>query len=125
MAYKMPQVYEISLKMQQKYPYQRLPGYTGITLSCCSKLNLFLLPAEGAQNTVGIRVGSCFAYGIAVYALLFLDRTEALSVGLGLVLMAMVGLFLAVVVELGIDWGRFGMGLIPNIPQVEKIKNSK
>ena len=51
-----------------------------------------------------------------MYGLLYWDKTHYLSIGLGVVLIGMSLLFLVVVIELGLDWNRFGNGLIPNFP---------
>ena len=52
--------------------------------------------------------------------LLFFDKTENLGVFLGVVMMAMVALFLIVVVKIGlagkIDPSKFGWGFLPNFP---------
>jgi len=65
----------------------------------------------------GLRVGSCFAYAIVVLALLYKDKTNILGVFLGVIMMGMVTLFLIVVGVMGVDWEKFGWGLIPNYPQ--------
>ena len=54
-----------------------------------------------------MRVGSCIAYAILAYGLLFLDKVHYLSVGLGMVLVSMVILFLVAVIKLGVDWERY------------------
>ena len=61
-----------------------------------------LLPA--ASNTDALRISCCIGYGIVVYALLYWDKTDWLSIGLGVVLMAMVLLFLIVDIRLGVDF---------------------
>ena len=52
--------------------------------------------------------------------LLFFDKTENLGVFLGVVMMAMVALFLIVVVKIGlagkVDPSKFGWGFLPNFP---------
>ena len=48
----------------------------------------------------------CIAYAAVVYGLLVWDRTEMLSIALGVVLMVMIGLFLVVVCILGVDTNR-------------------
>ena len=72
---------------------------------------IYSLP--GAENTVGLRVGCCIAYGVVVLAILFTDRVDSLGIGLGIVMVAMVTLFLVVVAELGLDAERLGKGLLP------------
>ena len=51
-----------------------------------------------------LRISCCIGYGIIVYALLYWDKTDWLSIGLGVVLMAMVLLFLIVDIRLGVDF---------------------
>ena len=58
---------------------------------------------EGSA-AVGLRVGCCIAYAVVVLALLYWDKTDALGVFLGLVMMAMVALFFVVVALMGMDW---------------------
>jgi len=72
---------------------------------------IYALP--GAENTVGLRVGCCFAYGIVVLGILFMDKVDSLGIALGLVMITMVVLFLIVVIKLGLDGIRFAKGLIP------------
>ena len=72
---------------------------------------IYSLP--GAENTVGLRVGCCFAYGVVVLGILFLDKVDSLGIGLGLVMITMVILFLIVVIKLGLDGVRFAKGLVP------------
>ena len=60
----------------------------------------------GVDNTTAVRVSCCIAYAVAVYGLLVWDRTEVLSIALGVVLMVMIGLFLVVVCILGVDTNR-------------------
>eukprot|EP00095_Tigriopus_kingsejongensis_P000562 maker-scaffold776_size99073-snap-gene-0.18 protein:Tk00562 transcript:maker-scaffold776_size99073-snap-gene-0.18-mRNA-1 annotation:"hypothetical protein AURANDRAFT_62184" len=76
---------------------------------------IYALPS--AENSDALRIGCCIGYGVVVYALLYWDKTEWLSVGLGIILMAMVLLFLIVVSKMGLDAERFGWGLIPNMPE--------
>jgi len=64
-----------------------------------------------------LRVGGCFAYAAVVLALLYKDKTNVLGVFLGVIMMGMVILFLTVVFVMGLDWEKFGLGLIPNYPQ--------
>lgn len=75
---------------------------------------IYALPS--AENTDALRISCCIGYGLVVYALLYWDKTDWLSVGLGIILMAMVALFLIVVSKLGMDGERFAWGLIPNMP---------
>jgi len=72
---------------------------------------IYSLP--GAENTVGLRVGCCIAYGVVVLAILFADKVDSLGIGLGIVMIGMVTLFLVVVVKLGLDGRRFAKGLLP------------
>lgn len=60
-----------------------------------------------AENTDALRISCCIGYGLVVYALLYWDKTDWLSVGLGIILMAMVALFLIVVSKLGMDGERY------------------
>jgi len=76
---------------------------------------------EGA-SAVGLRVGSCVAYAVVVLVLLFINRTKMLGDILGVVMMIMVALFISVVYYMGMDWTKFGWGLVPNIPA--KTENS-
>ncbi|XP_040573501.1 divalent metal cation transporter MntH [Lepeophtheirus salmonis] len=75
---------------------------------------IYSLP--GMENTNFIRISCCIAYGVVVYALLFWDKTDYLSVGLGVIMVGMIILFFLVVINLGLDFKRFGSGFIPNIP---------
>lgn len=72
---------------------------------------IYSLP--GAENTHGLRIGCCIAYGVIVLAILFADKVNSLGVALGLVMVGMVILFLVVVIRLGLDGERFAKGLIP------------
>jgi hypothetical protein len=60
---------------------------------------------EGAAE-VGLRVGTCVAYAVVVLVLLWFDKTEKLGIFLGIVMLAMVTLFLVVVIKMGIDLER-------------------
>eukprot|EP00092_Neocalanus_flemingeri_P040918 GFUD01044552.1.p1 GENE.GFUD01044552.1~~GFUD01044552.1.p1 ORF type:complete len:508 (+),score=112.68 GFUD01044552.1:183-1706(+) len=66
---------------------------------------------------VGLRVGCCIVYAVIVLALLYWDKTDTLGVFLGFVMLGMVTLFLIVVVFMGLDWTKFGWGLLPNLPE--------
>ena len=70
----------------------------------------------GAENTDLIRISCCIGYAILVYGLLYWDKTHHLSVGLGIIMVAMAALFMVVVVKLGIDWPMLVWGLVPNFP---------
>jgi len=89
--------------------------FIGNTLYSCNNwaggLSAYALP--GAENTVGLRVGCSFAYGIVVLGILFADKGDSLGIGLGIVMIAMVILFLVVVAKLGLDGVRFAKGLLP------------
>ena len=58
------------------------------------------------SGMIGLRVGCCVAYAIIVLILLYLDKTDMLGVGLGVVMVGMVTLFLVVVALMGMDWKR-------------------
>lgn len=90
--------------------------FLGNTLYSCNNWAgglsaIYSLP--GASNTHGIRIGSCFAYGAIVFGILIADKGDSLGIGLGVVMIAMVILFLVVVIKLGMDWERFFKGLLP------------
>ena len=91
-------------------------NFSGNTLYECNNWAggmsaIYSLP--GAENTVGLRIGCCIGYGVVVLGILFTDRVDSLGIGLGIVMVAMVTLFLVVVVELGLDGERFAKGLLP------------
>jgi len=69
------------------------------------------------QSAVGLRVGSCVGYAVIVLVLLYFDKTDVLGICLGVVMMGMVGLFLIVVIYMGLDMRKFLLGLLPNIPR--------
>lgn len=82
--------------------------YVGNTLYQCNNWAggmdaVYSLPGAD-DDSVWLRVGCCLAYAVVVYGLLFWDATRYLSVGLGLLMVAMAALFLAVVIKLGVDW---------------------
>ncbi len=77
--------------------------------------SIYAMPLD-LNYTVAIQVSSCVGYAVVVSGLLLLDQTYYLSVGLGLLLVAMAVLFLVVVIRLGLDWKAFGLGLLPNFP---------
>ena len=110
---------EVSRKMQG---FGLVLNFTPSGLLNTTIMNIYLstvyisVSFEGVNNTNAVRIPSCFAYGIAVYSLLYFGQTEQLSVGLGVILVGMAVLFLVVVIELGLDWKRFGQGLIPSFP---------
>ena len=55
-------------------------------------------------SMTGLRVGCCIAYAIIVLVLLYMDKTDMLGVGLGVVMVCMVVLFLIVVSIMGFSW---------------------
>ena len=59
------------------------------------------------SGMTGLRVGCCLAYAIIVLTLLYLDKTDMLGVGLGVVMVGMVTLFLVVVALMGMDWKKY------------------
>ena len=65
----------------------------------------------------GLRVGCCLAYAVIVLALLYTDKTDALGIFLGFIMMTMIVLFIIVVCLLDIDWNKFAWGLLPNYPE--------
>jgi len=69
------------------------------------------------EQSVAWKIGFCVMYAVIVIALLVADKTEMLGIFLGLVMMAMVGLFLSVVVQLNIDLSKLGYGFLPNLPE--------
>ena len=77
--------------------------------------SIYSMPPD-FNYTVAIQVSSCVGYAVVVSGLLIAGQTYYISIGLGIILVAMVSLFLVVVIELGIDWERFALGLIPNFP---------
>ena len=66
-----------------------------------------ILAVPGAKDlvdeTVAWKIGFCVIYAVVVIALLVADKTEMLGIFLGVVMMAMVGLFLSVVTQLDIN----------------------
>lgn len=100
----------------KQYPYFLLHTQTGNTLFSCNNWAgglsaIYSLP--GAENTASLRIGACFVYGAIVFGILIADKGDSLGIGLGVVMIAMVILFLVVVIKLGMDWARFGRGLLP------------
>ena len=63
-----------------------------------------VLAFPGLGEGTLLRVGSCLGFALVVMLLMYWDKTEKLGVILGLVMMAMVGLFCLVVFYMGIDW---------------------
>ena len=55
----------------------------------------------------GLRVGCCIAYAVIVLTLLYLDKTDKLGIGLGVVMVCMVVLFLIVVSIMGFEWKKY------------------
>eukprot|EP00449_Zooxanthella_nutricula_P055676 CAMPEP_0198570338 /NCGR_PEP_ID=MMETSP1462-20131121/108975_1 /TAXON_ID=1333877 /ORGANISM="Brandtodinium nutriculum, Strain RCC3387" /LENGTH=253 /DNA_ID=CAMNT_0044301453 /DNA_START=23 /DNA_END=780 /DNA_ORIENTATION=+ len=80
---------------------------------------VFALPGvvgpEGEDRSL-IRVGSCLGYAATVILILAWDQTDALGVCLGVVMVAMIGLFAVVVALMGFSWSAFLLGLVPGIP---------
>ena len=62
-----------------------------------------ILAIPGTINSVALRVGCCCAYAVVVLALLYWDKVDMLGIMLGIVMMAMVALFLVVVVNMDIN----------------------
>lgn len=62
------------------------------------------------------RIGLCISYGIIVLGLLFWDKVERLGQFLGIILVAMVLLFLIVVCMMTLDIKELLWGFLPNIP---------
>lgn len=85
-----------------------------------------IIAVPGAKDlvdeTVAWKIGFCVIYAVVVIALLVADKTEMLGIFLGLVMMAMVGLFLSVVTQLDINLSNLGFGFLPNLP--EKSENA-
>ena len=76
---------------------------------------IYSMPPDFNQ-TSKVQIPSCVGYGLFVGALLLLGQTYYISIGLGVILVAMAVLFMVVVIILGLDWKAFGLGLIPNFP---------
>ena len=75
-----------------------------------------ILALPGAENTLGLRIGSCIGYAVVVLGLLVANKTDMLGVFLGLVMIGMAVLFLVVVVNMDVDGSSLGWGFLPNIP---------
>jgi len=102
-------------------------GNTLIEANCWAGGIDAIMAIPGASDLVGspaigLRVGSCIAYAVVVMALLYKDKVDMLGICLGMVMTGMVVLFLIVVIYMGMDWTKFGWGLLPNIPT--KTENS-
>eukprot|EP00088_Acartia_fossae_P052510 TRINITY_DN5933_c0_g1_i2.p1 TRINITY_DN5933_c0_g1~~TRINITY_DN5933_c0_g1_i2.p1 ORF type:complete len:522 (-),score=114.63 TRINITY_DN5933_c0_g1_i2:342-1907(-) len=75
-----------------------------------------ILAIPGSSTSIGWKVGYCLLYAAVVITLLVADKTEMLGIFLGIVMMAMVALFLCVVVYMDINLPNLGRGFLPNIP---------
>lgn len=54
-------------------------------------------------SATSVRVCGCLGYATAVLAILYWDQVDSIGIGLGIVMMAMIGLFLAAAVTVGLS----------------------
>ena len=76
--------------------------YSNVLHSFLGSFEVAASSGVSEEQLTGIRIGCCVAYAVIVLALLFWDKTDQLGIFLGIVMMAMVALFLVVVVKIGI-----------------------
>lgn len=93
--------------------------FIGNTLYQCNNYGggvvaVYSLPP--VEETVEWRVGCVLVFTLIVSSLLYLDKTDNLSFALGVLMMGMIALFWIVNAKLGLDWQRFGWGLLPSFP---------
>ncbi|CAE7902696.1 mntH [Symbiodinium microadriaticum] len=77
---------------------------------------LFSFPGVKQIPSELLRIGGCFAYAFAVLGILYLDKADAVGVGLGITMMGMVVLFLVVAVTVGCSWRALLLGSLPSLP---------
>eukprot|EP00913_Durusdinium_trenchii_P030515 g28584.t1 len=71
-----------------------------------------------------VRIAGCFAYGTAVLAILYLDQVDAIGIGLGVVMMAMVALFLAAASTVDVSGSQLLLGFIPTLPPMSPLPSA-
>eukprot|EP00931_Biecheleriopsis_adriatica_P068269 TRINITY_DN42248_c0_g1_i1.p1 TRINITY_DN42248_c0_g1~~TRINITY_DN42248_c0_g1_i1.p1 ORF type:complete len:489 (-),score=74.13 TRINITY_DN42248_c0_g1_i1:59-1525(-) len=78
---------------------------------------IFAFPGIAESGALAVvRVAGCVIYAVLVLLTFYLERVEALGLALGIVMMAMILLFLIVVCAMGLSWSGILHGLIPKVP---------
>ena len=85
---------------------------------------VFAIPGMGNLNPDGVRVVGCFIYGALVLAILYMDKVDVIGVGLGVVMMAMIGLFLAAATTVGFSGYDLLLGLVPSVPGMSSLPHA-
>jgi len=103
--------------------------YTGCMLYQCNNFAggidaLFAFPGMENFSQNAIRISGCFLYGIAVIAILYQDKADAIGVGLGVVMMAMIVLFLAAAISVGCSGADLAWGLLPTLPPMSAVPDA-
>lgn len=103
--------------------------YTGCLLYQCNNFAggvdaLFAFPGMENFSQNAVRIGGCFGYGIAVIAILYQDQADAIGTGLGVVMMAMIVLFLAAAITVGFSWAELAWGFLPTLPQMSAVPDA-
>ncbi|CAJ1441239.1 unnamed protein product [Effrenium voratum] len=85
---------------------------------------VFSFPGIDDLPATAVRIVSCFLYAIVVLAILYVNKVEAIGESLGVLMMAMVGLFLAVAITVGFSMAELLLGLLPKLPEKSTLPNS-
>ena len=85
---------------------------------------VFAIPGMGNLNPDGVRVVGCFIYGALVLAILYMDKVDVIGVGLGVVMMAMIGLFLAAATTVGFSGYSLLLSLVPSVPGMSSLPHA-
>jgi len=85
---------------------------------------VFAIPGMENLNPDGVRVAGCFIYGALVLAILYMDKVDVIGIGLGVVMMAMIGLFLAAATTVGFSGSDLLLGFIPTVPHMSSLPHA-
>ncbi|CAE7323226.1 unnamed protein product [Symbiodinium natans] len=85
---------------------------------------LYSFPGAAGVPGRWLQIGGCFAYAAAVLGIMYLDKADAIGVGLGISMMGMVVLFLAVALTVGCSWRDLLLGTLPSLPQRSPLHNA-
>ena len=85
---------------------------------------VFAIPGMGNLNPDGVRVVGCFIYGALVLAILYMDKVDVIGVGLGVVMMAMICLFLAAATTVGFSGYSLLLSLVPSVPGMSSLPHA-